>query len=72
MRLVPSRRMCVTLVAGVVALVLPVAAGAARTSPGHPTAVRAGARPAVTSSTRAHAKRTAKVVERAAGKSHHR
>jgi|1186.fasta_scaffold05945_2 hypothetical protein len=71
MRLVSSRRVCLSVVAGVVALVLPMAAGAARSSPGHPTVARAGARPAGDVVDRAKAQRPAK-VKRAVMKSHRR
>jgi hypothetical protein len=69
MRLKLTGRVCLPVVAGVVALVLPVASGAARSSPGH--VVRAGARPAGDVVDRAKVQRPAK-VKRAVTKSHRR
>ena len=71
MRLIPSRHVCLPVVAGAVALVLPFAADAARMAPGHPTVARAGARPAGDVVDRAVARWPAK-VKRAVMKTHRR
>jgi hypothetical protein len=71
MRLKLTGRVWLRVAAGVVALVLPVASGAALSSPGHPTVVRAGARPAGDVVDRAKVQRPAK-VKRAVTKSHRR
>ena len=71
MRLKLTGRLCLPLAAGVAALVLPVASGAARSSLGHPTVVRAGARPAGDVVDRAKVQRAAK-LKRAVTKSHRR
>lgn len=71
MRLKLTGRRCLPVAAGVVALVLPVSAGAARSSPGHPTVARAGARPAGDVVDRAKTQRPA-TVKRAVTKSHRR
>jgi hypothetical protein len=71
MRLKLTGRVCLPVAAGVVALVLPVASGAALSSPGHPTVVRAGARPAGDVVDRAKVQRPAK-VKRAVMKSQRR
>jgi hypothetical protein len=64
-------RVCLPVAVGVVALVLPVASGAARLSPDHPTVVRTGARPAGDVVDRVKVQRPAK-IKRAVTKSHRR
>ena len=71
MRLKLTGQVCLPLAAGVAALVLPAASGAARSSPGHLTFVRAGARPVGDVVDRARVQRPAK-VKRAVTKSHRR
>jgi uncharacterized protein (DUF697 family) len=71
MRLKSTGRLSLPVVAGVVALVLPVAGGAVRSSLGHTTVARAWVRPAGDVVDRAKAQRPAK-VKRAVTKSHPR
>ena len=71
MRLKLTGRLSVPVVAGVVALVLPLAGVTARSSLGHATVAGAGVRPAGDVVDRAKAQRPAK-VKRAVMKSHRR